>query len=98
MSDDYSHLKQEIKLLIIECLGLEDISSDDIGDDTLLFGEAGLGLDSIDALELGVALRKKYQIHLEANSSENRQYFQSVNTLTELVSKQQASNKEGNHE
>jgi acyl carrier protein len=84
-------LKSEIKQLIIDVLGLEDLTKDDLADDTLLFGEEGLGLDSIDALELGVALRKTYQIHLEANSANNRQYFQSVNTLAELVQKQQAS-------
>lgn len=81
-------LRHEIKELIISALDLEDMTPSDISDDALLFGEDGLGLDSIDALELGVALRKKYQIQLEASSADNRQYFQSVNTLAELVQKQ----------
>lgn len=85
-------LKHEIKVLIITALELEDITPADLADDALLFGDDGLGLDSIDALELGVALRKKYQIHLEASSSENQHYFQSINSLTELVQKQMTSN------
>lgn len=83
-------LTLEIKHLLIEALNLEDISVDDIADDMALFGSEGLQLDSIDALELGVALRKKYGIQLEANSSDNRRYFQSVASLAELVLKQQA--------
>ncbi len=53
-----SDLHREIKELIIDALGLEDISVQDIGDDQTLFGE-GLGLDSVDALELGLAIQKK---------------------------------------
>ncbi|MBA5981676.1 acyl carrier protein, partial [Pseudomonas sp. MD195_PC81_125] len=51
-------LVRDIKRLIIDALGLEDISVDDIGDEQTLFGE-GLGLDSVDALELGLAIQKK---------------------------------------
>jgi acyl carrier protein len=86
--DTSTSLKLEIKALIIAALDLEDMTPADIADDALLFGEDGLGLDSIDALELGVALRKKYQIQLGANSADNREYFQSVNTLATLVQKQ----------
>jgi acyl carrier protein len=79
-----SDLKMEIKRLIIEALSLEDIRPEDIQDDAPLFNE-GLGLDSIDALELGVALRKRYQIRLEANDAGTREYFRSVTTLCRLV-------------
>lgn len=79
-------LKLELKKLIIEALDLEDTKPEDIGDDVALFGEDGLGLDSIDALELGIALRKKYQLQLEANDAGNREHFRSVNALAELVS------------
>ncbi|WP_263768852.1 phosphopantetheine-binding protein [Propionivibrio soli] len=79
-------LKLELKKLIIEALDLEDTKPEDIGDDIALFGEDGLGLDSIDALELGIALRKKYQLQLEANDAGNREHFRSVNALAELVS------------
>jgi acyl carrier protein len=78
-------LKLEIKHLIIEALDLEDITPDDIDDDAPLFGEEGLGLDSIDALELGIALRKKYQFQLEANDAGNREHFRSVTNLAKLV-------------
>ncbi len=78
-------LKLEIKLLIIEALALEDITADDIDDDAPLFGDDGLGLDSIDALELGVALRRKYRLQLEANDAGNREHFRSVSTLAKLI-------------
>lgn len=78
-------LKREIKRLIIEALELEDIAVDDIDDDAPLFGDEGLGLDSIDALELGVALRKKYQLQLEANDAGNREHFRTVSSLARLV-------------
>lgn len=78
-------LKLEIKRLIIEALDLEDTKPEDIDDDTLLFGDEGLCLDSIDALELGVALRKKYQFQLEANDAGNREHFRSVSNLARLV-------------
>lgn len=78
-------LKLEIKRLIIEALGLEDTKPEDIDDDAPLFGDEGLGLDSIDALELGVALRKKYQLQLEANDVSNREHFRSVSNLARLV-------------
>lgn len=81
-------LKLEIKQLIIDALELEDLAPDDIGDDAPLFGEDGLGLDSIDALELGIALRKKYGLQLESGDSGNRAHFRSVNTLASLVNSQ----------
>ena len=65
-------LVQEIKQMIIDVLVLEDMSIDDIDENAPLFGE-GLGLDSIDALELGVALKKRYNIHLNAESEQNKQ-------------------------
>ncbi len=80
-------LELEIKQLIIESLDLEDISVEDIDTDDALFGD-GLGLDSIDALELGLALKKKYEIVLEANSEESRKHFYSVSSLVEFIKKQ----------
>ena len=78
-------LKLEIKRLVIEALDLEDTRPEDIKDDVPLFGDEGLGLDSIDALELGIALRKKYKVQLEANGAGNREHFRSVNSLALLV-------------
>jgi acyl carrier protein len=83
-------LKLEIKRLIIEALGLEDITPADIEDDAPLFGE-GLGLDSIDALELGIALRKRYQLKLEANDAGMKEYFRSVSSLCLLVERSRGS-------
>jgi len=77
-------LYKEIKQMIIDCLDLEDISVDDIETGAPLFGD-GLGLDSIDALELGVALQKQYGITLSADSNETRAHFASVAALAELV-------------
>ncbi|MCC7006036.1 MAG: acyl carrier protein [Ottowia sp.] len=78
-------LKIEIKNLIITALELEDLTPDDIEDSAPLFGAEGLGLDSIDALELGIALRKKYNLHITANDSENHKHFHSINTLAHFV-------------
>lgn len=79
-------LHQELKAFIIETMNLEDITPAEIGDDTLLFAEDGLGLDSIDALELVLALKKKYGIVLEANDDTSREHLRSVATLAALVS------------
>ena len=79
-------LKLEIKRLIIEALDLEDTKPEDIADDIALFGEEGFGLDSIDALELGIVLRKKFNVQIEANGAGNREHFRSVNSLALLVS------------
>ena len=85
-----SDLKLEIKRLIIEVLALEDIKPEDIADDAPLFGE-GLGLDSIDALELGIALRKRYQLKLEANDAGMKEHFRSVSSLCLLVERQRGA-------
>ncbi|MBN2351222.1 MAG: acyl carrier protein [Spirochaetales bacterium] len=77
-------LEQEIKTIIIEALALEDVAPDDIDPAAPLFGE-GLGLDSIDALELGIAIKKKYNVNLSAEDKENRKHFYSVRTLAEFV-------------
>lgn len=73
-----------MKNLIIEVLQLEDIAPDDIDTDAPLFVE-GLGLDSIDALELGVAMQKRYGITLSADSEETRKHFASVRALAALI-------------
>ena len=74
----------ELKQLIIDTLDLEDISPADIDENAPLFVE-GLGLDSIDALELGVALQKRYGVKLDAESDETRKHFASVRNLSLLV-------------
>ncbi len=78
-------LEVELKQFIIETLNLEDVKPDDIDAAAPLFVE-GLGLDSIDALELGVGLQKKYGIKLSADSAETKKHFASVRALADLVS------------
>jgi len=85
LAPEIDALKQEIKRLIIESLELEDTCPDDIADDASLFGDDGIGLDSIDALELGIALRKKYQLPLADNDAGNRENFSSVSNLARFV-------------
>ncbi|CBJ39997.1 putative acyl-carrier protein (plasmid) [Ralstonia solanacearum CMR15] len=82
-------LKLEIKRLLIETLDLEDMTPADIDDDAPLFDTNGIGLDSIDALEIGIALRKQYQLTIAADDQRTREYFRSVNTLAELVQSHQ---------
>lgn len=77
-------LEQEIKELIISALSLEDVRPDDIATDAPLFVE-GLGLDSIDALELGVALQKRYGVAMSADAAETRRHFSSVSALARFV-------------
>ena len=80
-------LEQDIKALIISSLALEDITPADIASDEPLFVK-GLGLDSIDALELGLALQKRYGVTLSAESDEVRAHFASVRALAAFVTAQ----------
>ena len=77
-------LEQEVKELIIDVLQLEDLTPADIDSEAPLFVE-GLGLDSIDALEIGVALQKRYGITLTAESQETRRHFASVRALASMI-------------
>jgi len=78
-----SELKLELKEKIIEQLNLEDLSVEEISDSEPLFGE-GLGLDSIDALELIVMLDKDYGIKL-ADPKEGRKIFESIDTMATYI-------------
>lgn len=80
-------LELEIKDLIITTMSLEDMTIDDIDSAAPLFNE-GLGLDSIDALELGLALQKRYGVTLAADSEETRKHFASVQTLSAFIAEQ----------
>jgi len=77
-------LKEELKNKIIEQLNLEDVSVNEIADNDPLFGE-GLGLDSIDALELIVMLDKDYGIKL-SDPKEGKKIFESINTMAAYIS------------
>ncbi|MCZ6773112.1 MAG: phosphopantetheine-binding protein [Proteobacteria bacterium] len=77
-------LVEELKILLIDTLDLEEIEPGDIVADAPLFNE-GLGLDSIDALELGVAIQKRYDLKIDGTAEENRERFYSVASLSEFV-------------
>lgn len=78
------NLIETLKEQIIEALNLEDMTVADIDNDALIFGEDGLGLDSIDALELIVMLEKNYGIRL-ANAKEGKDVFKSVRIMAEYI-------------
>lgn len=78
-------LERELKQLLIEVLNLEDLSVEEIDSEAPLFGD-GLGLDSIDALELGVAIRKRYDVQIDADSEVTRQHFASIANLARFIS------------
>ena len=79
-----STLENEVKALIIEALNLEDMTPEDIETDAPLFGE-GLGLDSIDALELGLAVKKRFGVSLAGDTEEVREHFRSVAALAAFI-------------
>ncbi|MBW1297170.1 phosphopantetheine-binding protein [Aquimarina litoralis] len=80
-----AELKEELKEKIIEQLSLEDVEVSEIGDDDPLFGD-GLGLDSIDALELIVLLEKDYGIKLK-DPKEGKAIFESIKVMADYISK-----------
>ncbi len=82
------NLEAELKQLIIDTLELQGISPLDIDSEAPLF-DGGLGLDSIDALELGLALKKIYDIHIDPDSTEAFNYFASIKNLSRFVASQQ---------
>ena len=77
-------LELDIKRLIVQSLNLEGVAPESIDSNAPLFVE-GLGLDSIDALELGLALQKRYGVSLSAESEEVRAHFASVKALAAFV-------------
>ncbi len=81
MSDD---LISQLKTMLIEGLRLEDVTPDDLSADEALFG-GGLGLDSIDALEIGVMLDRQYGVKITSGDERNNQIFASLRALAEFV-------------
>lgn len=81
-------LHKQLKALIIDKLGLEEMSIDEIGDDMPLFSDDGLGLDSVDALELGLAIQKTFRFSMENDAQILREHFYSVNTLAAWIEQQ----------
>jgi len=77
-------LINELKTKIIEALNLEDLTIDEIDNDAPLFGDDGLGLDSIDALELIVLLEKNYGIKI-TDPKQGKEIFKSVNVMAQYI-------------
>ena len=77
-------LRDDVAELIVEALALEDIAAKDIEPEAPLFGD-GLGLDSIDALELAFAIAQKYGVKLRSGDDRNREIFASLNALTQYI-------------
>ena len=82
-------LASRIKEIIVETLALEDVEPTSIETDAPLFGE-GLGLDSIDALELALAFHKEFGVRTQENDENNRQYYYSVASLVKFITEKQA--------
>lgn len=81
-------LEEKLKALIIEALNLEDIEPAEIDSKEALFGD-GLGLDSIDALELGMAIQKTFGVKIDAEKEDVKTHFASVENLAKFISSQQ---------
>lgn len=75
----------EVKMMIIESLNLEDMKCHDIDSNAPLFSDEGLGLDSVDALELGLALQKKYGIVLDSKKENLKEIFYSAQSLADFI-------------
>lgn len=81
-------IEMKLKETVVSALDLEDLTPADIETDVPLFGE-GLGLDSIDAMELGMAVKKAFGVSFSSNPADNKQIFRSVKTLADYVEAQQ---------
>ncbi len=82
-------LEERLKALIVDTLALEDVDPQSIETDAPLFGE-GLGLDSIDALELALAIHTEFGVRTKENDENNREYYHSVKSLADFIRAEQA--------
>lgn len=82
-----TELEEQIRKVILSSVEVDGLTAADLPSDAPLFGD-GVGLDSIDALEIGAALRKKYQVKFKANSEENRAHFRTIASLADFISAQ----------
>ncbi|MGJ7904729.1 phosphopantetheine-binding protein [Lysobacter sp. 1R34A] len=87
---EQSPAERELAQLLVESLNLEDVAPDGIDPEAALFNE-GLGLDSIDALELALAITKRYGFQLRSDSDENRRIFASLRALSAHIEQQRAA-------
>ena len=80
-----AELEERIRQTILESVEVDGLTAADLPADAPLFGD-GVGLDSIDALEIGAALRKRFQVKFKANSAENKVHFRSISSLASFIS------------
>jgi len=88
-------LEEQLKDLIVEALALEDVDPSEISTEEALFVE-GLGLDSIDALELALAIQEKFGVATSPDDERNRELFYSVKTLADFIRAESAESVESN--
>jgi len=81
-----AELQREVAELMVECLNL-DVTADEIIPDAPLYGE-GLGLDSIDVLEVALEVSKRYGLQLRSDSEDNKQIFSSLRSLSDFIATQ----------
>lgn len=84
-SNKTDKLISELRELVVQVLDLEDISPAEISADTPLFSEEGLGLDSIDAMELGVALKRRYKVTIDSETEDVEKHFSSLSALAAFI-------------
>ena len=89
-----AELEEQIRQVILSSVEVDGLTAADLPSDAPLFGD-GVGLDSIDALEIGAALRKKYQVKFKANSDENRVHFRTISSLADFIASQAGISIEG---
>ena len=79
-----AELEEQIRQAVLSSVEVDGLTAADLPADAPLFGE-GVGLDSIDALEIGAALRRKFQVKFKANSDENRRHFRTIASLADFI-------------
>lgn len=89
-----AELEEGVRQVILSSVEVDGLTAADLPSDAPLFGD-GVGLDSIDALEIGAALRKKYQVKFKANSDENREHFRTIASLADFIAAQAGISIEG---
>ena len=89
-----SDIENELKSMIVQTLMLKDIQPQEIDVDKPLFAD-GLGLDSIDALELAVEISRRYKVQIKSDDERNREIFRSVWTLAAFIAEEKARQERG---
>lgn len=89
-----SDIENELKSMIVQTLMLKDIQPQEIDVDKPLFAD-GLGLDSIDALELAVEISRRYKVQIKSDDERNREIFRSVRTLAAFIAEEKARQERG---